>query len=197
MVAATGRTVRRGHADRARSVRPGPRAPRPAEPQQRPVRLPAQRLRGRPRRAGAPERGRNYRAGGGAVHRRGPSGPGQRRGGRSAGNPRPAGPAGLAAAVYGSSEGLRTALLEREALGGQAGTSSRIRNYLGFPRGISGVELAARATEQALLLGTDFVYGNPATSLAGEGDLRVVGLEDGSRVRCRAVVIAIGVSYRR
>jgi thioredoxin reductase (NADPH) len=108
-----------------------------------------------------------------------------------------AGPAGLAAAVYGSSEGLRTALLEREALGGQAGTSSRIRNYLGFPSGISGVELAARATEQALLFGTDFVYGNPATSLDADGELCVIGLEDGSRVRCRAVVIAIGVSYRR
>ena len=108
-----------------------------------------------------------------------------------------AGPAGLAAAVYGASEGLRTALLEREAFGGQAGTSSRIRNYLGFPHGISGAELASRATQQALLFGTDFVYGNPATSLAGEGDLRVVGLEDGSRVRSRAVVIATGVAYRR
>jgi len=108
-----------------------------------------------------------------------------------------AGPAGLAAAVYGSSEGLSTALLEREAFGGQAGTSSRIRNYLGFPRGISGVELARRATEQARLFGTHFVYGNPATSLAGDGDLRVVGLEDGSEIRGRAVVIAIGVSYRR
>jgi thioredoxin reductase (NADPH) len=107
-----------------------------------------------------------------------------------------AGPAGLAAAVYGSSEGLRTALLEREALGGQAGTSSRIRNYLGFPRGISGVELTARAIEQAMLFGTHFVYGNPATSLTGEGDLHV-GLEDGSQVQCRAVVIATGVSYRR
>ena len=108
-----------------------------------------------------------------------------------------AGPAGLAAAVYGSSEGLRTVLLEGEAFGGQAGTSSRIRNYLGFPRGISGVELAARASEQAMLFGTDFVYGNPATSLAGDGELRIIGLEDGSRVRCRAVVIATGVSYRR
>jgi thioredoxin reductase (NADPH) len=108
-----------------------------------------------------------------------------------------AGPAGLAAAVYGSSEGLRTALLEREAFGGQAGTSSRIRNYLGFPNGISGVELAARATQQALLFGTDFVYGNPATSLAADGELRVIGFEDGSRVRCRAAVIATGVSYRR
>jgi thioredoxin reductase (NADPH) len=108
-----------------------------------------------------------------------------------------AGPAGLAAAVYGSSEGLRTALLEREAFGGQAGTSSRIRNYLGFPNGISGVELAARATQQATRFGTDFVYGNAATSLTGDGELRVIGFEDGSRVRCRAVVIATGVAYRR
>ena len=108
-----------------------------------------------------------------------------------------AGPAGLAAAVYGSSEGLRTALLEREAFGGQAGTSSRIRNYLGFPRGISGAELAARATEQARVFGAHFVYGNPATSLAEGGDLRVVGLEDGSQIRARAVIIATGVAYRR
>src|SRR5215831_1666407 len=108
-----------------------------------------------------------------------------------------AGPAGLAAGVYGSSEGLRTALLEREAFGGQAGTSSRIRNYLGFPSGISGVELTARATQQAMLFGAHFVYGNPATSLAVDGDLRVVGLEDGSQVRSRAVVIATGVTYRR
>jgi thioredoxin reductase (NADPH) len=108
-----------------------------------------------------------------------------------------AGPAGLAAAVYGASEGLRTALLEREAFGGQAGTSSLIRNYLGFPRGISGAELAGRAYEQAWMFGTQFVYGNPATSLATGGDLWVVGLQDGSAVTSRAVVIATGVSYRR
>ena len=108
-----------------------------------------------------------------------------------------AGPAGLAAAVYGASEGLRTALLEREAFGGQAGTSSLIRNYLGFPRGISGAELAGRAYEQAWMFGTQFVYGNPATSLAIDGDLRIVGLQDGSTVASRAVVIATGVSYRR
>src|SRR5215469_7399344 len=108
-----------------------------------------------------------------------------------------AGPAGLAAAVYGASEGLRTALLEREAFGGQAGTSSRIRNYLGFPGGVSGVELAQRAYEQAWVFGTHFVYGNPATSLAKDQDLLVVGLEDGSEARTRAVVIASGVSYRR
>jgi len=108
-----------------------------------------------------------------------------------------AGPAGLAAAVYAASEGLGTALLEREAFGGQAGTSSRIRNYLGFPGGVSGVELAQRAYEQAWVFGTHFVYGNPATSLAKDGDLLVVGLEDGSQARARAVVIATGVSYRR
>src|SRR5215813_13782082 len=108
-----------------------------------------------------------------------------------------AGPAGLAAAVYGASEGLGTALLEREAFGGQAGTSSRIRNYLGFPDGISGAELAQRAYQQAWVFGTHFVYGNPATSLANDRDLLVVGLEDGSEARARAVVIASGVSYRR
>ncbi|HUK69130.1 MAG TPA: FAD-dependent oxidoreductase, partial [Streptosporangiaceae bacterium] len=85
-----------------------------------------------------------------------------------------AGPAGLAAAVY-ASEGLRTTLLEREAFGGQAGTSSRIRNYLGFPGGISGAELAQRAYQQAWVFGTHFVYGNPATSLARDLDLLVVG----------------------
>jgi thioredoxin reductase (NADPH) len=108
-----------------------------------------------------------------------------------------AGPAGLASAVYAASEGLRTALLEREAFGGQAGTSSRIRNYLGFPDGISGGELAQRAYEQAWVFGTHLVYGNPATSLAKDGDLLVIGLDDGSEARARAVVIATGVSYRR
>lgn len=108
-----------------------------------------------------------------------------------------AGPAGLAAAVYATSEGLSTTLLEREAFGGQAGTSSLIRNYLGFPHGVSGVELASRAYQQAWLFGTHFIYGNPATSLTGEGGLQVVGLEDGSEVRGRAVIIATGVSYRR
>ena len=108
-----------------------------------------------------------------------------------------AGPAGLAAAVYAASEGLATVLLELEAFGGQAGTSSRIRNYLGFPRGISGAELAWRAYEQARGFGTHFIYGNPATSLATGEDLHVVGLKDGSPVRSRAVIIATGVSYRR
>src|SRR5215469_2063717 len=108
-----------------------------------------------------------------------------------------AGPAGLAAAVYAASEGLSTALLEQEAFGGQAGTSSRIRNYLGFPDGVSGTELAQRAYQQAWVFGTGFVYGNPAISLAQDRDVLVVGLEDGSQARARAVVIATGVSYRR
>ena len=108
-----------------------------------------------------------------------------------------AGPAGLAASVYGASEGLATALLEREAFGGQAGTSSRIRNYLGFPRGISGAELAWRAYEQAWVFGTHVIYGNPATSLAVGDDLHVVDLQDGSQIRSRTVIIATGVSYRR
>ena len=108
-----------------------------------------------------------------------------------------AGPAGLAAAVYGASEGLRTALLEREAFGGQAGTSSLIRNFLGFPHGVSGTELAGRAFQQAWQFGAHLIYGNPGVSLAGEGSVHVVTLQDGTEVRTRAVVIATGVSYRR
>jgi thioredoxin reductase (NADPH) len=108
-----------------------------------------------------------------------------------------AGPAGLAAAVYGASEGLATVLLEREAFGGQAGTSSLIRNYLGFPRGVSGAELAWRAYQQAWNFGAHLVYGNPAVALAEDGAVRVLTLQDGSQVRSRAVVIATGMSYRR
>jgi thioredoxin reductase (NADPH) len=107
------------------------------------------------------------------------------------------GPAGLAGAVYGASEGLRVAVLEREAFGGQAGTSSLIRNYPGFPWGVSGVELAWRTYQQAWTFGTHFSYGNSATSLAEAEGLHVVGLEDGSEVRSRAVILATGVSYRR
>jgi thioredoxin reductase (NADPH) len=84
-----------------------------------------------------------------------------------------AGPSGLAASVYGTSEGLRTALLEREAIGGQAGTTSLIRNYLGFPRGVSGGELAQRAYEQAWLFGTEFIYGNGATALRADDPHRI------------------------
>jgi thioredoxin reductase (NADPH) len=108
-----------------------------------------------------------------------------------------AGPAGLAAAVYGASEGLRTVAFEPEALGGQAGTSSMIRNYLGFPRGLSGKQLTARAYEQARLLGAEFIFMLRATGLEVQGDQRVVHLSDGSEAIGSAVVIATGVSYRR
>jgi thioredoxin reductase (NADPH) len=107
------------------------------------------------------------------------------------------GPAGLSAAIYAESEGLRTAVIEPTAMGGQAGTSSMIRNYLGFPRGISGAELATRAFEQAILFGTEMVYGSAATGLHRRGDLRVVTLGDGTEVPARSVVIATGVAYRR
>ena len=108
-----------------------------------------------------------------------------------------AGPAGLAAATYAASEGLATLLLEREATGGQAGTTSLIRNYLGFPRGVSGGELAARASEQAVVFGAELVYAQPATRLQPSGTERVLTLADGSRSFSRTVVIATGVSYRR
>ncbi len=107
-----------------------------------------------------------------------------------------AGPAGLAAAVYGASEGLSTVVLESEAIGGQAGTSSMIRNYLGFPRGISGMRLAQRARMQALRFGARFFVGLPVESLEA-GDTHTLVLADGSRVRGRAVVVASGASYRR
>jgi thioredoxin reductase (NADPH) len=106
------------------------------------------------------------------------------------------GPAGLSAAVYAESEGLRTALIEPTAMGGQAGTSSMIRNYLGFPRGISGAELAARAFDQAILFGTEMIYGHAATALRVDDDLRIVRLDDGTDVPGRAVVVTTGVSYR-
>ncbi|HEV8650241.1 MAG TPA: FAD-dependent oxidoreductase [Actinomycetes bacterium] len=108
-----------------------------------------------------------------------------------------AGPAGLAAAVYGASEGLQTVILEHEAIGGQAGTSSKIRNYLGFPRGVSGAELAQRAYEQAWMLRADFVYGQRAVGLRAAGPDRMASLSDGSEVASRAVILATGVSYRR
>jgi thioredoxin reductase (NADPH) len=108
-----------------------------------------------------------------------------------------AGPAGLAAAVYGASEGLSTLVLEPEAIGGQAGTSSMIRNYLGFPNGVSGEELAVRAYTQAWNFGAELVYGNPASGLRGEGGELVVTLADGDQVRSRTVVVATGMSYRR
>jgi thioredoxin reductase (NADPH) len=108
-----------------------------------------------------------------------------------------AGPAGLAAAVYSASEGLSTVVLEPEAIGGQAGTSSLIRNYLGFPRGVSGEDLAVRAFTQAWNFGAEYVYGNHVTGVQPDGSERVLTLSGGSQVRSRAVVIATGVSYRR
>jgi thioredoxin reductase (NADPH) len=108
-----------------------------------------------------------------------------------------AGPAGLAAAVYGASEGLSTVVVEPEAIGGQAGTSSLIRNYLGFPSGVSGGDLAVRAYTQAWSFGAEYVYGNPATSLRPEGPELVVTVADGTEVRSRAVVVASGMAYRR
>ncbi len=107
-----------------------------------------------------------------------------------------AGPAGLAAAVYGASEGLATVVLESEAIGGQAGTSSMIRNYLGFPRGISGMRLAQRARMQALRFGTRFFVGLPVEALE-PGDPHTVRLEGGATVRGRTVIIASGAAYRR
>ena len=108
-----------------------------------------------------------------------------------------AGPAGLAAAVYGSSEGLSTVVLEREALGGQAGKSTMIHNYLGFPAGISGDELTFRAYEQAWQFGSEFLFSNEATSLRADGGPYVVELSDGASIRARSVILAMGVSYRR
>jgi thioredoxin reductase (NADPH) len=108
-----------------------------------------------------------------------------------------AGPSGLAAAVYAASEGLRTLVIEPRTLGGQAGASSRIRNYLGFPAGISGVELTARAYEQARLFGADFVFAQAAQTLVARGDDRLVVLSDGIEAISRTIVVATGVSYRR
>jgi thioredoxin reductase (NADPH) len=108
-----------------------------------------------------------------------------------------AGPAGLAAAVYGASEGLSTVVLEPEAIGGQAGSSSLIRNYLGFPSGVSGAELAVRAYAQASSFGAEYVYGSPASGLRRRGAELVVTLADGGEVRSGAVVVATGMAYRR
>jgi thioredoxin reductase (NADPH) len=108
-----------------------------------------------------------------------------------------AGPAGLSAAVYGASEGLSTLVLESAAIGGQAGTSSRIRNFLGFPAGISGGELADRAYEQAWMFGVEFVLMNGACGLSAGGDGLQVMLTGSGQVSARAVVLATGVSYRQ
>jgi thioredoxin reductase (NADPH) len=108
-----------------------------------------------------------------------------------------AGPAGLGAAVYGASEGLRTLVLEGEALGGQAGTSSRIRNYLGFPSGLSGSDLAVRAFELGWAFGARFHFMNHVTEIHSRATPHVVCLRDGTKVSARVVVLATGVTYRR
>lgn len=108
-----------------------------------------------------------------------------------------AGPAGLAAAVYGASEGLKTLLVEKQAPGGQAGTSSRIENYLGFPNGISGNELARRAVTQAKRFGVEILTAQEVVKLNADGPLRRVELNDGSHINSRVILIATGVSYRK
>jgi thioredoxin reductase (NADPH) len=108
-----------------------------------------------------------------------------------------AGPAGLAAAVYGASEGLRTVIIEREAPGGQAGQSSRIENYLGFPAGVSGSELARRATTQAKRFGAEIMTVQDACGVEAQGPARVVRIVGGVELSAHSVLIATGVDYRR
>ncbi len=107
------------------------------------------------------------------------------------------GPAGLAAAVYGASEGLRTLMVEGDAPGGQAGTSSRIENYLGFPSGLSGADLTRRAVAQAARFGVEILSPQEATGLRLEDAYRIVTLGDGTAVSCHALLVATGVSYRK
>src|ERR1044071_7760377 len=106
-----------------------------------------------------------------------------------------AGPAGLAAAVYGASEGLRTIVVEREAPGGQAGTSSKIENYLGFPAGVSGDELAMRALQQARRLGAEILVTRSIMRI--DPHTRQVHLDGGDVLRARTIILACGVSWRR
>jgi thioredoxin reductase (NADPH) len=106
------------------------------------------------------------------------------------------GPAGLAAAVYGASEGLRTVMIEREAPGGQAGLSSRIENYLGFPAGLSGRDLARRAVVQATRFGVEILSPQEAASVRIEGPYRIIEMADGSKVSCHALLLAMGVQWR-
>ena len=107
-----------------------------------------------------------------------------------------AGPAGLAAAVYGASEGVHTLLIDKETPGGQAGTSSRIENYLGFPKGLSGADLARRATAQASRLGAEILSAQEVISIAVRDSYRVVTLANGSELVCHAVAVSTGVSVR-
>jgi thioredoxin reductase (NADPH) len=107
------------------------------------------------------------------------------------------GPSGLAAAVYGASEGLRTVLVEREAPGGQAGTSSRIENYLGFPSGLSGADLSQRAVTQARRFEVEILTPQEVAEIRVENPYRVVRLADGTEISCHALLITTGVSYRK
>jgi thioredoxin reductase (NADPH) len=107
------------------------------------------------------------------------------------------GPAGLAAAVYGASEGLKTLLVERSAPGGQAGMSSRIENYLGFPSGLTGADLARRASVQARRFGAEILSPQEAVGFRADGPYRFIKLRDGSEVSCHALLIASGLSWRR
>ncbi|OLE50525.1 MAG: fused response regulator/thioredoxin-disulfide reductase, partial [Cyanobacteria bacterium 13_1_40CM_2_61_4] len=107
------------------------------------------------------------------------------------------GPAGLAAAVYGASEGLHTVMIEREAPGGQAGMSSRIENYLGFPMGLSGGDLARRAVVQAQRFGVEILSPQEAVGVRTEGSYRFIKLADGNEISCHALMIATGVQWRR
>jgi thioredoxin reductase (NADPH) len=107
------------------------------------------------------------------------------------------GPSGLAAAVYGASEGLKTLMVEREAPGGQAGTTSRIDNYLGFPVGLSGADLARRAVAQATRLGAEILTPQEVVGVTVEDTYKVVRLSDGSQVSCKALVVSTGVEYRK
>ena len=106
------------------------------------------------------------------------------------------GPAGLAAAVYGASEGLHTLVVEKQAPGGQAGASSKIENYLGFPSGLSGASLARRAVAQAIKFGAEILDPQEVASIRSDGQYRIAKLGDGTEVRCHTMVIACGVKYR-
>jgi len=108
-----------------------------------------------------------------------------------------AGPAGMAAAVYGGSEGLKTLMIEKHAPGGQAGTSSRIENYLGFPKGLSGAELTQRAITQAKRFGIEFLSPQTVTSIETKDNYKIVSLEDGGLINTKAVIITTGVQYRK
>lgn len=108
-----------------------------------------------------------------------------------------AGPAGLAASVYGSSEGLKTLLIERKTPGGQAGTSSRIENYLGFPSGLSGSDLTRRALTQSARFGTEFLTPQSVKEITFRDGYKIITLADDTTVTARAVVVTTGVDYRK